>query len=160
MPRTERGRCAPQLTGRLDIPGVTPSGGLGDDDQMSHSVLVVEDEPNIVLSLQFIMKQAGFKVRVAEDGDKAIQEVARAVPDIVLLDIMLPKMDGFSVCETIKSDPRCQKVKIIMLSAKSRDADREKALALGADDFVTKPFSTRDLGTRVRELLGLPTDPS
>ncbi|RED50796.1 response regulator transcription factor [Aestuariispira insulae] len=125
---------------------------------MSHSVLVVEDEPNIVLSLQFIMKQAGFAVRVAEDGDKAVREVTRKVPDIVLLDIMLPKTDGFTVCETIKSDPRCKKVKIIMLSAKSRDADREKALALGADDFITKPFSTRELGDRVRQLLGLTTD--
>ena len=122
---------------------------------MSHSVLVVEDEPNIVLSLQFIMKQAGFSVRVAEDGAKAVQELADEVPDLVLLDIMLPKMDGFSVVETIKADPRCKNVKVIMLSAKSRDADREKALALGADDFITKPFSTRDLADRVRELLGI-----
>ena len=123
---------------------------------MSYSVLVVEDEPNIVLSLQFIMKQAGFVVRVAEDGAKAVQELAKEVPDLVLLDIMLPKMDGFSVVETIKADPRCEAVKVIMLSAKSRDADREKALALGADDFVTKPFSTRELADRVRELLGIP----
>ena len=122
---------------------------------MPYSVLVVEDEPNIVLSLQFLMKQAGFSVRVAEDGAKAIQELSKEIPDIVLLDIMLPKMDGFSVCEAIKADTKFKNVKIIMLSAKSRDADRKKALALGADDFVTKPFSTKDLGKRVKELLGV-----
>ena len=120
---------------------------------MSYTVLVVEDEPNIVLSLQFIMRQVGFTVRVASDGDQAIRAVEDYVPDLVLLDIILPKQDGFSVCETIRNNPACRNVKIIMLSAKSREADREKALELGADEFVTKPFSTRDLGETVRRLM-------
>ena len=122
---------------------------------MSYTVLVVEDEPNIVLSLQFIMRQAGYTVRVASDGDQALRAIEEYVPDLVLLDIMLPKRDGFAVCEEIRNNPACTKVKIIMLSAKSRDADREKAFALGADEFVTKPFSTRDLGNMAKKLLEL-----
>jgi len=122
---------------------------------MSHSVLVVEDEPNIVLSLQFVMKKAGFAVRVAEDGEKAISEISRDLPDLVLLDIMLPKRDGFAVCEEIRSRPDWSSVKIVMLSAKNREADKQKALTLGADDFLSKPFSTRDLGDRLKRLLGI-----
>ncbi|MFB9355799.1 response regulator transcription factor [Sneathiella chinensis] len=128
---------------------------------MSHTVLVVEDEPNIVLSLQFIMRQAGFTVRVVSDGDQALRAIEDYVPDLVLLDIMLPKRDGFAVCEAIRANPACHKVKIIMLSAKSRDADRNKALELGADEFVTKPFSTRNLGELVNRmfLTGAPASP-
>ncbi|MCP5366562.1 MAG: response regulator [Hyphomicrobiales bacterium] len=120
---------------------------------MTHSVLVVEDEPNIVLSLKFVLKQAGFNVRVAEDGAQAITEIERDTPDAVLLDIMLPKRDGFSVCEAIRANPAWSAIKIIVLSARSREADKEKALAVGADDFITKPFSTRDLGNRVKSLI-------
>jgi len=120
---------------------------------MSYTVLVVEDEPNIVLSLQFIMRQAGYTVRIASDGEQALRAIDEYVPDLVLLDIMLPKRDGFAVCEEIRNNPACNKIKIIMLSAKSRDADREKALALGADEFVTKPFSTRVLGEMAKNLL-------
>ncbi|OUR78646.1 two-component system response regulator [Alphaproteobacteria bacterium 46_93_T64] len=120
---------------------------------MSYTVLVVEDEPNIVLSLQFIMRQAGYTVRIASDGEQALRAIDEYVPDLVLLDIMLPKRDGFAVCEEIRNNPACNKIKIIMLSAKSRDADREKALALGADEFVTKPFSTRVLGELAKNLL-------
>ncbi|MCW9035558.1 MAG: response regulator [Rhodospirillales bacterium] len=122
---------------------------------MSHSVLVVEDEPNIVLSLQFVMKKAGFTVRIAGDGQEALNEIARDIPDLVLLDIMLPKRDGLDVCETIRANPDWSAIKIVMLSAKSREADKEKALAIGADDFIAKPFSTRELGDRVKALLGL-----
>jgi DNA-binding response OmpR family regulator len=122
---------------------------------MSHSVLVVEDEPNIVISLRFIMEQAGFSVRVAEDGQQAVDEIAREAPDVVLLDLMLPEIDGFSVCETMRANPDLAGTKIVVLSAKSREIDRDRAMRLGADDFVTKPFSTRDLGDRVRRVLGL-----
>ncbi len=122
---------------------------------MSYTALVVEDEPNIVLSLQFIMRQLGFTVRVASDGEQALRAIEDYIPDIVLLDIMLPKQDGFSVCEQIRRNPACQNLKIIMLSAKSRDADREKAIALGADEFMTKPFSTRNLGQAVKRLVGM-----
>ncbi len=120
---------------------------------MDYSVLVAEDEPNIVLSLQFIMKKAGLRVRVAEDGDQAVLEIKKERPDIVLLDIMLPKRDGFSVCETIKGTPEWSNVKVIMLTAKSREDDKQRALRLGADDYITKPFSTRELVDRVLELI-------
>jgi len=120
---------------------------------MAYSVLVAEDEPNIVLSLQFIMKKAGIDVRVAEDGDQAIREIEKKCPDAVLLDIMLPKRDGFSVCETIKSAPEWAGIKVIMLTAKSRDEDKKRALSLGADSYITKPFSTRELVDHVMELV-------
>lgn len=120
---------------------------------MTHTVLVVEDEPNIVLSLQFILKQAGFTVRVARDGEQALRAIDDYVPDLVLLDIMLPRQNGFTVCEQVRANPACRNVKIIMLSAKSREADKERAIALGADEFVTKPFSTRDLSRMVREIV-------
>ncbi|WP_340150416.1 response regulator [uncultured Sneathiella sp.] len=122
---------------------------------MSHTVLVVEDEPNIVLSLQFILRQAGFTVRVARDGDQALRAIDDYVPNLVILDIMLPKQDGFAVCEAIRANAACRNVKIIMLSAKSREADKERALALGADEFVTKPFSTRALGKMVKDIVTL-----
>lgn len=120
---------------------------------MAYSILVAEDEPNIVLSLQFIMKKAGFDVRVAEDGEQALREIEKQIPDVILLDIMLPKRDGFSVCELIKAKPEWAAIKIIFLSAKSRDTDKQRAMGLGADDYITKPFSTRALVGRVTELL-------
>ncbi len=120
---------------------------------MAYSILVAEDEPNIILSLQFIMKKAGFHVRVAEDGEQAIQEIKKDPPSAVLLDIMLPKRDGFSVCETIKNNPDWSDIKVIMLTAKSREQDKQRALDLGADDYITKPFSTRELVDRIQELI-------
>ena len=122
---------------------------------MARDVLIVDDEPNIVLSLQFLMKKAGFNVRVARDGDEALAEVARARPDLVLLDVMMPKRDGFDVCQTIRANPDWRDVRIIMLTAKGRDIEREKGLALGADDYITKPFSTRDVLAQVERLLGI-----
>jgi DNA-binding response OmpR family regulator len=131
----------------------------GANGSMTHTVLVVEDEPNIVLSLQFILRQAGFTVRVARDGEQALRAIDDYVPDLVILDIMLPKRDGFSVCEAIRANPACTSVKIIMLSAKSREADKERAIALGADEFVTKPFSTRELGKLVKEIVSPANSP-
>ncbi len=121
---------------------------------MAKSILVVEDEPNIVLSLQFLMKQAGFDVRVANDGEAALQAVAEHAPDLILLDLMIPKRDGYDVCQTIRANPDWQSIYIIMLTAKGREVDREKGLSLGANDYVTKPFSTRDLTEKVKEILG------
>ena len=120
---------------------------------MGYSVLVAEDEPNIVLSLQFIMKKAGLQVRIAEDGDQAILEIEKDRPNAILLDIMLPRRDGFSVCEVIKSNPEWSAIKVIMLTAKGREEDKQRALGLGADDYITKPFSTRELVDRVIELI-------
>ena len=95
------------------------------------SVLIVDDEPNILLSLQFLMKKAGYEVRTAKDGEEALAEIARAAPDLVLLDVMMPKVDGFSVCKRIRDNPEWKDVRIIMLTARGRDVEREKGLALG-----------------------------
>jgi DNA-binding response OmpR family regulator len=115
--------------------------------------LVVEDEPNIVDSLSFLMKQAGFAVQVARDGDTALRVLESQVPDLILLDVMLPRRDGFDVCRAIRANPAWRGVKVIMLTAKGRDLDRRKGLELGADDYITKPFSTREIVERVRGLL-------
>jgi DNA-binding response OmpR family regulator len=122
-------------------------------DEMTKSILVVEDEPNIVLSLQFLMKQAGFDVRVARDGDEALREVESRAPDLILLDVMIPKRDGYDVCQTIRANPDWAYIYIIMLTAKGREVDREKGISLGANDYVTKPFSTRDLTEKVKQIL-------
>ena len=119
---------------------------------MGHSVLIVEDEPNIVLSVKFLMEGAGFDVRVASNGTQALKEIQTAPPNIVLLDVMLPDRDGYSICETIKANSEWQDIRILMLTAKGRDMDRERGLALGADDYITKPFSTRELVSRVVEV--------
>ena len=125
---------------------------------MPQTILVVEDEPNIVESLSFLMKKAGFIVRVARDGNTAIRTIESAAPDLVLLDIMMPRRDGYEVCRTIRANPDWDNVRIIMLSAKGRDFDRRKGLELGADDYITKPFSTREIVERVQEILGTKSD--
>lgn len=121
---------------------------------MNRSVLLVDDEPNIVLSLEFLLKQAGYEVRVARNGEEAVKAIAERAPDLIVLDVMMPTLDGYHVCETIRADPKLRSVRILMLTAKSRDVEREKALALGADDYITKPFSTRELVERVKTILG------
>jgi DNA-binding response OmpR family regulator len=136
-----------------DARAAAAAGGAGGSDFMAASVLVVDDEPNIVLSLEFLMRQAGYAVRIARDGDAALAAVAAAAPDLVLLDLMIPGKDGYAVCEAIRADPACARTRIVMLTARSREVEREKGLALGADAYVTKPFSTRELVERVRALL-------
>ena len=120
---------------------------------MASSVLIVDDEPNIILSLEFLMKQAGYIVRVAGDGEAALIAIAADPPDLVLLDAMMPKRNGFDVCQTIRSNPDWRSVRILMLTAKGRDVERDKGLALGADDYITKPFSTVEVVERVKRLL-------
>jgi two-component system, OmpR family, alkaline phosphatase synthesis response regulator PhoP len=119
---------------------------------MAGKVLIVDDEPNIVLSLEFLMKQQGYETRVARDGDEALAEVGRFRPDLVLLDVMLPRRDGFEVCQRLRADGWSE-LKILMLTAKGRDVEIEKGLALGADGYVTKPFSTAELVARVADML-------
>ena len=134
----------------------------GDESAMTYSVLVVEDEPNIVLSLQFIMKRSGHDVRIAEDGEAALRAVEAQKPDVMLLDVMLPKRDGLSVCEAVRANPDWADIKILVLSAKSRESDKERAMSLGADDYITKPYSTREVCERVNAMLGIdgcPQDP-
>ncbi len=122
---------------------------------MSKRILIADDEPNIVISLEFLMKREGFDVQVVLDGEAALQAIAAQLPDLVLLDIMLPKRDGFEVCQTIRSTPGWQSLKVMMLTAKGRDTEVSKGLAMGANAYMTKPFSTRDLVAQVRQLLGL-----
>lgn len=116
-------------------------------------VLVADDEPNIVLSLEFLMEQAGFEVVTAEDGEQALARVNDAHPDLLLLDISLPGISGFDVLEQLRGNAATAQLPIIMLTAHGRDVEREKGMALGADDYITKPFSTQSLVEKVKALL-------
>jgi DNA-binding response OmpR family regulator len=119
---------------------------------MPGKVLIVDDEPNIVTSLQFLMKKSGFETSVARDGDEAMTEVERFRPDLLLLDVMMPKRDGFEVCQKLRASGWTD-LKIILLTAKGRETEVAKGLAVGADAYVTKPFSTRELVEQVNQLL-------
>lgn len=116
-------------------------------------ILLVDDEPNIVLALEFLMKKEGYETLTADDGEKALRAVREHRPDLVILDLMMPKLDGYEVCQRIRSDPALKNVVIVMLTAKGREVEREKGLAMGADLYITKPFSTREVVQKVRELL-------
>lgn len=117
--------------------------------QKNIKVLIVDDEPNILLSLEFLMKKEGFIVFIARDGEEAFDIIKRERPRIVLLDIMMPKVDGYEVCRFIKQTPETAETKVVFLSAKSKEADIEKGYAVGADLYIPKPFSTRDLVKKV-----------
>ena len=117
-------------------------------------VLIADDEANIVISLEFLMKREGHRVSVARDGDAALAAIRTEQPDLVLLDVMMPGKSGFEVCQAVRADEALAGVKILMLSAKGRETDLAKGNALGADAYMTKPFSTRELADKVRELLG------
>lgn len=120
---------------------------------MTAKVLIVDDEPNIVISLQFLMEQGGFETSVARDGDEALLEVERFRPDLVLLDVMMPHRDGYEVCQQLRSSG-WEDLKIVLLTAKGRETEIAKGLGLGADAYVTKPFSTSELVATVARLLG------
>lgn len=121
---------------------------------MNAKILIVDDEPNIVLSLEFLMRREGYAVRAAADGETALEMIAADAPDVILLDIMIPKRSGFDVCQTIRADPALQNVKLVLLTARGREVDREKGLALGADEYVMKPFAIQDLVATVQRLVG------
>ncbi|MDE1947985.1 MAG: response regulator [Burkholderiales bacterium] len=121
---------------------------------MSKTVLVADDEPNIVISLEFLMKREGHRVLVARNGIEALETIRRERPDLVLLDVMMPGKSGYEVCQAVRADEALAGVKILMLSAKGRDTDVAQGLGLGADAYVTKPFSTRELAARVKAMLG------
>src|SRR5712664_4163583 len=120
---------------------------------MSRRVLIVDDEPNIVTSLEFLMRGDDYEVRVARNGEEALQLAESFRPDIVVLDVMMPQRSGFEVCQKIRENPILGDVKIIMLTAKGRDAERDRGLNLGANAYLTKPFSTKELMNTVRALL-------
>jgi two-component system alkaline phosphatase synthesis response regulator PhoP len=119
---------------------------------MRHKVLIVDDEPNIVTSLEFLMRKSGFETAVARNGDEALELVAQFRPDLLLLDAMMPRRDGYEVCQTLRSSGWTD-LKIVMLTAKGRETEVAKGLAVGADSYVTKPFSTRELVEHVTGLL-------
>lgn len=120
---------------------------------MSHRVLVVEDEANIADSLSFLMKREGYAVQIARDGDTAVRVLEERPADLVILDVMLPRRDGFDVCRRIREMPESHNIKVMMLTAKGREHDRLKGIELGADAYVTKPFSNKDIVEQARRLL-------
>lgn len=123
---------------------------------MPKTVLIVDDEPNIVVPIEFLMEQNGYSVLVAGSGEEALEIIAKYNPDLVLLDIMLPGIDGYEVCEIIRLDPKWQKIKIIFLTARGRDVDVAKGMVLGADAYIIKPFSNIDIIENVKKLLNDP----
>jgi DNA-binding response OmpR family regulator len=120
---------------------------------MTRKVLIADDEPNIVISLEFLLRREGFEVLVAVDGDEALARARVEKPDLVLLDVMMPKMNGFDVCQALRADPGLAGMRVLMLTAKGRDTEVSKGLGLGADAYVTKPFSTKELVAQIRSLL-------
>ncbi len=121
---------------------------------MARRVLIADDEANIVISLEFLMQQSGYEVRVARNGEEALEAIDAFEPDLVLLDVMMPRKNGYEVLQAIRADPARRATRVVLLTAKGRDVDVEKGLGLGADAYVTKPFATRDLVARVKSLLG------
>ncbi len=122
---------------------------------MTRRILIVDDEPNIVLSLEFLMQQSGYDVHTAVDGEQALEAIRTSPPDLILLDVNMPKINGYDVCATVRKNPGWQGIRILMLTAKGRDVEREKGLAMGADGYVTKPFATQEVVDKVQEILAL-----
>ena len=119
---------------------------------MPKEILIVDDEPSIVVPIQFLMEQQGYIVMVAERGEDALDLIYHYKPDLVILDIMLPGIDGYEVCEIVRLNPNYRDVKIMFLTAKGREVDAAKGLALGADAYITKPFSNVSLVAKVKEI--------
>lgn len=115
-------------------------------------VLIVDDEPNILLSLDYLLRKNGHQVSVARNGTEALQQIEEHPPEIVLLDIMMPDVDGYEICTRIKRDPTTQHIKVVFLSAKSKKTDIEKGLSLGADMYLLKPFSNKEILQRIQQL--------
>jgi DNA-binding response OmpR family regulator len=120
---------------------------------MAKKILIVDDEPSIIVALQFLMEQNGFETLVAFSGEEAMEVVARHRPDLILLDIMLPVVDGFEVCQRVREKADWKDIRIVLVTALDRESNVAKGLALGADAYVTKPFANADLIAKVKELL-------
>ena len=116
-------------------------------------ILIVDDEPNIVMALEYTFKKNNFEVFIARDGQEALDILSIQLPDVIILDVMMPMVDGFATLEQIKKDERLQNCKVIFLSAKNKDKDIEKGLTLGANLYVVKPFSVKKLVEQVHELI-------
>ena len=117
-------------------------------------ILIAEDEPNIVISLEFLLKEAGYEVAIARDGSQALRLAGALRPDLIVLDVMLPALNGFDVCRRLRGSREGKDTKVLMLTARGRDSEVEKGMAAGADAYMTKPFATRELMKVVAELLG------
>jgi DNA-binding response OmpR family regulator len=120
---------------------------------VSKKVLIVDDEPNIVAALEFLLEKNGYEVRVAANGEDALAQLDDFGPDLVLLDVMVPKVSGYEVCQRMRAQPKWRAIKIVMLSAKGREVEVSKGMSLGADLYVTKPFSSAELVATIRDLL-------
>jgi DNA-binding response OmpR family regulator len=120
---------------------------------VTRSILIADDEPNILISLEYLMKREGYTVSVARDGDEAIAAILRDRPVLVLLDVMMPKKSGFEVCQEVRANDAVKDTLILMLTAKGRETDVAKGLGQGADAYITKPFSTKELVRKVRAML-------
>jgi len=120
---------------------------------MPKKILIVDDEPNIVIPLQFLMEQNGYSTLVAQSGEEALEMISKERPDLILLDIMLPGVDGFEVCEIVRLNPEWRNTRVIFLTAKGRDVDIAKGMVLGADEYITKPFSNQQIIDTVKRLL-------
>ncbi len=121
---------------------------------MTCKILIADDEPNILLSLEYLMKREGYDVLVARDGLEALAALRRERPRLVLLDVMMPGKNGFEVCQELRADDSIKDTLVLMLTAKGRDTDVAKGMGVGANAYVTKPFSTKELVQKVQELLG------
>lgn len=116
-------------------------------------ILIVDDDPNILLSLDYLMRKNGFQVFVARNGQEALELIEQELPQLILLDIMMPDVDGYQICAHVKNNPSLQAIQIVFMSAKSKDADIQKGLDMGAVAYFTKPFSSKQLLNKVQELL-------
>ena len=123
-------------------------------ERIGMRILIVDDEPNIVTSLEFLMETNGYKVRISRDGEDALEQVEAFSPDLILLDVMMPLLNGFEVCQKIREKAAWRHIKIVMLTAKGRDTEAAKGLALGADAYITKPLDPAQLVHEVDYLLG------
>ena len=123
---------------------------------MTRKVLIADDEPNIVVSLEYLMKREGHEVLVARDGDEALALARSARPALVLLDVMMPGKSGFEVCQALRADAATAAIKVLMLTAKGRDTDVAQGLGVGADAYMTKPFSTKELAAKVKDVMSAP----
>lgn len=121
---------------------------------MASRILIAEDEPPIVLSLQFLMRDSGYEVATAGDGEEALRLIDVFRPDLLILDVMLPRMNGFEICRRVRACSGTAGIRIIMLTARGRESDIQTGLAAGADAYITKPFGTHELVSKVAELLG------
>jgi DNA-binding response OmpR family regulator len=121
---------------------------------MAMKVLIADDEPNIVTALEFLLRRNGYEVYIARNGDAALKLVEQHRPNLVLLDVMMPLKSGYEVCQRMRERPDWQHIKIVMLTAKGRDVEMSKGLSIGADLYITKPFSTQELVAKINGLLG------